>query len=75
MPRRYGKLNLLISYSFVRLNRHLERARIIFAIENEMSWEERKSDKNKYWTTIDGQRYLQVEEIDKDCFRVIKNDD
>lgn len=75
MPHRYGKLNLLISYSFVRLNRHLERARIIFAIENEMSWEERKSDKNKYWTTIDGQRYLQVEEIDKDCFRVIKNDD
>ncbi|CAF1179198.1 unnamed protein product [Adineta steineri] len=54
---------------------HLERARIIFAIENEMSIDERMLDKNKYWTNVDGQRYLQIEEIDKDCFRDINNDE
>ncbi|CAF3802067.1 unnamed protein product [Rotaria sp. Silwood1] len=54
---------------------HLERARIVFAIENEMSIDERKLDKNKYWTNVDGQRYLQVEEVDKNCFRDINNDD
>ncbi|CAF1156051.1 unnamed protein product [Adineta steineri] len=54
---------------------HLERARIIFAIENEMSIDERILDKNKYWTNVDGQRYLQIEEIDKDCFRDINNDE
>jgi hypothetical protein len=53
----------------------LERARIVFAIENEMSTDERKLDANKYWTNIDGERYLQVEEIDKNCFRDINNDD
>ncbi|CAF1503535.1 unnamed protein product [Adineta ricciae] len=53
---------------------HLERARIVSAIENEMSNDERKLEKNKYWTNVDGQRYLQVEEIDKDCFKDIKND-
>ena len=54
--------------------RHLERARIVSAIENEMSNEERKLEKNKYWTNVDGQRYLQVEEIDKNCFKDIKDD-
>ncbi len=53
----------------------MERARIVFAIENEMSTDERKLDANKYWTNIDGERYLQVEEIDKNCFRDINNDD
>ncbi|CAF4180911.1 unnamed protein product [Rotaria socialis] len=53
---------------------HLEQARIVFAIENEMSADERMLNENKYWTTIDGKRYLQVEEVDKDCFRDINND-
>ena len=35
--------------------RHLERARIVFAIENEMSTEERELSSNKYWTNIDDQ--------------------
>lgn len=48
--------------------RHLERARIVFAIENEMSTEERNLTTNKYWTNVDGERYLQVEEVDDKCF-------
>ncbi|CAF2968451.1 unnamed protein product [Rotaria sp. Silwood2] len=39
---------------------HLERARIVFAIENEMSTDERMLDENKYWTNVDGKRYLQI---------------
>jgi hypothetical protein len=35
----------------------------VFAIENEMSTNERNLDANKYWTTIDGERYLQVQEV------------
>jgi len=73
---KYGSFNLFISlYEFILLNRHLERARIVFAIENEMSTDERKLDENKYWTNVDGERYLQVEEVDKDCFRDINDDD
>jgi hypothetical protein len=49
--------------------RHLERARIVFAIENEMSNDERNLPTNKYWTNIDGERYLQVEEVDEKAFR------
>ncbi len=48
---------------------HLERARIVFAIENEMSTKERNEDANKYWTTVDGERYLQVQEVNADHFR------
>jgi hypothetical protein len=48
---------------------HLERARIVFAIENEMSTEEREDPKNKYWTTIEGKRYLQVLEANPDHFK------
>ncbi|CAF0801749.1 unnamed protein product [Adineta ricciae] len=48
---------------------HLERARIVFAIESEMSTEERNLQANKYWTNVDGERYLQVEEVDDECFR------
>jgi hypothetical protein len=48
--------------------RHLERARIVFAIENEMSTEDRDKPANKYWTNIDGERYLQVEEVDEKAF-------
>ena len=40
-----------------------------------MSTDERKSDTNKYWANVDGERYLQVEEVDKDYFRDTTNDD
>jgi hypothetical protein len=53
---------------FFFLSRHLERARIVFAIESEMSTEERDLPTNKYWTNIDGERYLQVEEVDENAF-------
>ena len=46
----------------------MERARIVFAIENEMSTAERDSPENKYWTNVDGERYLQVEEFDEKTF-------
>ncbi|CAF4180884.1 unnamed protein product [Rotaria magnacalcarata] len=42
---------------------HLERARIALEIENGMSSSERKSEVNKYWVDIQGERYLQVEEV------------
>lgn len=48
----------------------MERARIVFAIENEMSTEERNLPANKYWTNVDGERYLQVEEVDEKAFLV-----
>lgn len=57
------------------LYRHLERARIVFAIENEMSTEERDSPTNKYWTNIDDERYLQVEEVDEQAFLSEDDDD
>ncbi|CAF1171543.1 unnamed protein product [Rotaria sp. Silwood1] len=47
---------------------HLERARIVFAIENEMDTEQRILPINKYWTNIDGERYLQVEEVNEKDF-------
>ena len=75
MLHKYGLFNCFFSLSFLHFHRHLERARIVFAIENEMSTAERKLDTNKYWTSIDGERYLQVEEVDKDYFRDINNDD
>jgi hypothetical protein len=34
-----------------------------------MSTEERNLAANKYWTNIDDERYLQVEEVDSQCFR------
>ena len=55
--------------------RHLERARIVFAIENEMTTEERNLPTNKYWTNIDDERYLQVEEVDDACFQDSGDDD
>ncbi|CAF1392106.1 unnamed protein product, partial [Didymodactylos carnosus] len=48
---------------------HLERARIVYAIENEMSTEDRNLETNKYWTNVDGERYLQVEEVDDEHFK------
>lgn len=58
-----------LKFSFGYFFRHLERARIVFAIENEMSTEERNFPTNKYWTNVDDERYLQVEEVDDQCFR------
>ncbi len=53
----------------------MERARIVFAIESEMSTDERNLPTNKYWTNVDGERYLQVEEVDAECFRDGDDDD
>lgn len=41
----------------------------MFAIENEMSSDERNLPTNKYWTNVDGERYLQVEEVDEKAFQ------
>ncbi len=60
---------------YLNQNRHLERARIVFAIENEMSTEERNLPTNKYWTNIDDERYLQVEEVNDQCFRDVPDED
>jgi hypothetical protein len=53
----------------------LERARIIFSIEHEMSSEERQSEENRYWVTINGLRYIQVEEIDEEWGREDKDEE
>lgn len=34
-----------------------------------MSTAERKLDVNRYWTDLDGERYLQVEEVNENYFR------
>ena len=69
-------LNLLIAMmgdTYEKINEsaekswHLERARIIYAIESEMSPEERLE--YKYWTEIDGRRYMQVLEFDPTHFK------
>jgi hypothetical protein len=39
-----------------------------------MSTDDRKLDANKYWTNVEGERYLQVEEVEIDYFRDINND-
>ncbi|CAF1042683.1 unnamed protein product [Rotaria sordida] len=54
---------------------YLERARIVFAIENEMETEERILPRNKYWTNVDGERYLQVEEVNEKDFLAQNNND
>jgi len=53
---------------------HLERARIIFAIENEMSATERNLKENRYWTMVDNERYLQAQEVNSDHFRTKKTE-
>lgn len=62
-------LNLLIAMmgdTYARISQeadkrwHLEWARIIFSVENEMSEAERLHPENKYWTLINDKRYLQV---------------
>lgn len=71
-------LNLLVAMmgdTYEKINEaaemqwHLERARIVFAIENEMSSEEREDPRNKYWTNVDGARFLQVLEVRPDHFK------
>jgi ankyrin repeat protein len=75
-------LNLLIAMmgdTYEKINEsstsqwHLERARIIFAIENEMTSEERNSTENKYWTSVKGERFLQVLEVNPDHFKSEKS--
>jgi len=51
-------------------NWQLERARIIFAVENEMSPEERKEPRNSYFFTMDGKRYMQINEVQEDHFAI-----
>lgn len=70
-PHKSGREIDSIEFKFPSglFSRHLERARIVFAIENEMSTEERNLATNKYWTNVDDERYLQVEEVDDQCFR------
>lgn len=46
----------------------LERARIIMAIENEMTTAERKNPRNKYFVEISGDRYLQIYANDEKHF-------
>eukprot|EP01103_Thecamoeba_quadrilineata_P015282 TRINITY_DN477_c0_g1_i1.p1 TRINITY_DN477_c0_g1~~TRINITY_DN477_c0_g1_i1.p1 ORF type:complete len:642 (+),score=111.44 TRINITY_DN477_c0_g1_i1:45-1970(+) len=48
---------------------HLEWARIIFSIENEMSPAERLEPRNCYWTNVGGLRYIQVQEVDSKHFQ------
>ncbi len=48
---------------------HLERARIIFAIEHELSEATRAANENKYWTVVNGKRYLQVMVRDDEHFK------
>lgn len=59
----YGKVNEMAEHTW-----QLERARIIMALENEMSPEERKQSKNKYFVEILGQRYLQIYDNDLEHF-------
>jgi len=43
---------------------HMEWARIIYSIEFEMGAADRELKDNKYWTVINGKRFLVVEDID-----------
>ena len=50
----------------------LERARVVIAIEREMSDEERCRTHNKYWVQPYGEsgpKYFQVEKIDPDHYK------
>lgn len=68
-------INLLIAmmgHTFDRINDEaeaqwlLQRAGIIFSIEQNMDTEE--LEQNKYWVTVNGDRFLQVEEKDESHF-------
>jgi hypothetical protein len=49
---------------------HLERARILFSIQNEMTPEERLSKRKCYWVHIDGKRFLQIVVFNESHYRV-----
>ncbi|CAF3988479.1 unnamed protein product [Rotaria sordida] len=70
-----AKVNLFNLVYRVSQDGYLERARIVFAIENEMETEERILPRNKYWTNVDGERYLQVEEVNEKDFLAQNNND
>jgi hypothetical protein len=59
--------SLLLHVAFSRINEeasqrwHLEWARIIISIENEMSLSQRLQA--KYWVDVEGSRFLQVQEV------------
>ena len=55
---------------FAFLRRHLERTRIALDIERNMSIAERKLPRNKYWVVVQGERYLQVEQVNNELFNV-----
>ncbi len=55
----------LDQFSFYR---HLERARIALDIENGMTPSQRKKKINKYWVDVQGERYLQVEQVNNNLF-------
>jgi len=63
----YGKVNEMAEHTW-----QLERARIIMALENEMTPEERKLAKNKYFVEILGERYLQIYDNDLEHFSLKK---
>jgi hypothetical protein len=48
---------------------HLERARIIDAIERDMTLAERRLPHNRYWTELKGERFLQVSFVDKNFWK------
>ncbi|CAF4306502.1 unnamed protein product [Rotaria sordida] len=52
---------------------HLERTRIVLDIESGTSVSKRQSSINKYWVDIQGECYLQVEQMDNDVFHFIEN--
>lgn len=53
-------------FSFCFYKRHLERARIALDIEHSLSKAKRQLQRNKYWVNVQGERYLQVEEVSND---------
>mmetsp|Transcript_6305 Transcript_6305/g.19137 ORF Transcript_6305/g.19137 Transcript_6305/m.19137 type:complete len:700 (-) Transcript_6305:222-2321(-) len=63
----FNLLIAMMSDTFSRINEeanqrwHLEWARIIISIENEMSLSQRLQA--KYWVDVEGRRYLQVQEV------------
>ncbi len=67
-------LGVFAVFFFLLGNRHLERARIALDVENGMKTCQRKSQVNKYWVDVQGERYLQVEQVNNDLFYT-KNDD
>ncbi|CAF4959888.1 unnamed protein product, partial [Rotaria sp. Silwood1] len=53
---------------------HLERARIALDLENGISKSKRGLSFNKYWVDVQGERYLQVEQVNNDLNYPIDNE-